>query len=110
MPRGFFGRRKGRAPRAGRIELRVGDPAFDRWAVIADYEDLTTAMAFCQQLREAGYAAEITSDWPLDQFGRGDIALRVHPEEDVSEAGYLISESLEPEHDPDEEFDDWLRD
>jgi len=43
-----------------------------------------------RQLREAGFAAEITSDWPLDDFGGGDIALRTHPEEDQFAARDLI--------------------
>ena len=30
-------------------------------------------------LEEAGIDAVITSDWPLDRFRRGDIALRVPP-------------------------------
>jgi hypothetical protein len=33
----------------------------------------------------------ITSDWPLDEFGRGDIALRVRPG-DWSEAEELLGE------------------
>ena len=32
----------------------------------------------------------LTVDWPLDRFGRGDIALRVQPE-DWSEAELLLS-------------------
>lgn len=85
---GLFGRRK--LPRTARIELKVGDAAFNEWPIVADFEQLDIAMAFCQQLREAGYAAEITSDWPLDQFGNGDIALRTHPEDDQFAARDLI--------------------
>ena len=44
-----------------------------------DFEDLETARAWRQHLAEAGIEAVITSDWPLDHFGRGDIALRVPP-------------------------------
>jgi hypothetical protein len=84
---GFFSRRM---PSRSKISLRVGDAAFDEWSIVGDFEQLETAKAFCQQLREAGYAAEITSDWPLDDFGGGDIALRVHPEEDQFAARDLI--------------------
>jgi hypothetical protein len=82
--------RKRSFPRTGKVTLHVGDAAYDDWNIVADFTDLTTAQAFCQQLRESGYAAEITSDWALDQFGNGDIALRVHPEENQFDARDLI--------------------
>ncbi len=85
---GLFGRRK--FPSSSKIELRVGDAAYDDWPIVAEFEEIETAKAFCQQLREAGYAAEITSDWPLDDFGAGDIALRTHPEEDQFAARDLV--------------------
>lgn len=85
---GLF-RRRG-FPSSGKIVLRVGEAAYDDWPIVADFEQLETAKAFCQQLREAGFAAEITSDWPLDDFGQGDIALRTHPEEDQFAARDLI--------------------
>ena len=66
----------GASERAG---LHVGDPRFDDWEVVHDFEDLETARAWRQHLAEAGIEAAITSDWPLDRFGRGDIALRVQP-------------------------------
>lgn len=91
---GLFRRR---LPRSGKIRLHVGDADFDDWPIVADYPELTTAMAFCQQLRDAGIAAEVTSDWPLDDFGQGDIALRVHPEEDQFAARDLVEFSLEDE-------------
>jgi hypothetical protein len=59
--------------------VHVGDPRFDGWEVVRDFEDLETARAFRQQVAEAGVDAVLTSDWPLDRFGRGDIALRVPP-------------------------------
>lgn len=77
-------------PPSGKIALRVGDAAYDDWPIVGDFEQVDVAKAFCQQLREAGYASEITSDWPLDDFGAGDIALRVHPEEDQWAARDLI--------------------
>jgi hypothetical protein len=59
----------------------VGDPRYDGWEVVRDYEDLPTARAFRQQLADAGVDAVLTADWPLDRFERGDIALRVPPGE-----------------------------
>ena len=58
-------------------ELHIGDARFDDWDVLRDFEDLESARAWRQHLEEAGFEAVITSDWPLDRFGRGDIALRV---------------------------------
>jgi hypothetical protein len=66
--------------RTPRPLVQVGDPRFDDWEVIADFEDLETAHAFRDRLREFGFAAELTADEPLDEFRRGDIALRVPPE------------------------------
>ena len=74
----------------GKVDLHVGDGAYDEWPIVGDFERVDIAMAFCQQLRESGFAAEITSDWPLDQWGGGDIALRTHPEEDQFAARELI--------------------
>jgi hypothetical protein len=66
-----------RAPREP--DLHVGDPRFDGWEVVRDFEDLATGQAWRRQLTEAGIEAVLTSDWPLDRFGRGDVALRVPP-------------------------------
>jgi hypothetical protein len=60
-------------------DLHVGDPRFDGWEVVRDFEDLATAQAFRGQVAERGIEAVLTADWPLDRFGRGDIALRVPP-------------------------------
>ena len=57
----------------------MGDPRFDSWEVVRDFEDAATGRAFRQQLADAGLDAVLTSDWPLDRFGHGDIALRVPP-------------------------------
>lgn len=84
----LFRRRK--FPSSGKITLRVGDAAYDDWPIVGEFEQIDVAMAFCQQLRESGFAAEITSDWALDEFGQGDIALRTHPEEDQFAARDLI--------------------
>jgi hypothetical protein len=76
----------------GLAELRVGDASYDDWEVVRDFEELETARAWCQQLTDAGMEAVLTSDYPLDEYGRGDIALRVPPGR-WSEANEL----LEPE-------------
>jgi hypothetical protein len=62
-----------------RPQLHVGAPEYDEWAVVEDYEDLETARAFRDRLRDLGLDAELTADHELDRFGRGDIALRVPP-------------------------------
>jgi hypothetical protein len=67
-------RRRAREPR-----IHVGDPRFDSWEVVRDFEDLESAQAWRQHLDEAGVECVLTSDWPLDRFGRGDVALRVPP-------------------------------
>ncbi len=61
----------------GLAELAIGDPAYDDWDVVRDFEDLATARAFRQALTERGVDSVLTSDWPLDRWGHGDIALRV---------------------------------
>lgn len=63
----------------GLAELQVGDPRFDSWEVVRDFPELETARAFRQRLDEQGLEAVLTADWPLDEYGRGDIALRVPP-------------------------------
>lgn len=63
----------------GVAELHVGDARFDDWEVVREFPELETARAFRQHLTEAGVEAEITADWPLDRFGRGDISLQVPP-------------------------------
>lgn len=62
-----------------RPDVHVDAPEFDDWALIEDYEDVETALAFRDHLRDLGLRAELTADRPLDRFGRGDIALRVPP-------------------------------
>jgi hypothetical protein len=72
MLRRFRGR--SREPR-----IHIGDPRFDSWEVVRDFEDLDSASAWRQHLEEAGVESVLTSDWALDRFGRGDVALRVPP-------------------------------
>ena len=48
--------------------------------VVRDFAELRTARAWHQALVDAGIEDVLTADWPLDRFGRGDIALRVPPD------------------------------
>lgn len=91
-------------PRTGKVKLHVGDAALDDWPIVGDYTDVNVAMAFCQQLRESGFAAEITSDWKLDDFGQGDIALRVHPDEDQFKARELVDFPDDEDYSEDDEL------
>ena len=75
--RDIFGTAAGPPRPDGLAELQVGDPRFDDWDVVKDFSDLEAARAWRQQLTDAGVEAVLTSDWPLDEWGRGDIALRV---------------------------------
>jgi hypothetical protein len=68
-----------------RSEIHVGSLEYDAWAVVEDYEDLETALAFRDRLRDLGMRAELTTDHPLDRYRRGDIALRV-PEDSYGDA------------------------
>lgn len=77
-------------PGPGATPIHVDDPRYDGWEVVRDFGDDKTARAWSQALREAGIEAALTADWPLDRFGRGDIALRVRPE-NWSEAELLLS-------------------
>lgn len=74
----------------GAAELHVGDPRFDHWEPVREFSRLETARAWSQHLSELGIEAVITSDWPLDRFGRGDISLQVPPGR-WSEAEELLS-------------------
>ena len=67
--------RPGRGP--GQTPVHVDEPFYDSWEVVRDFADVRTARAWHQALEEAGIDAVLTSDWPLDEWGRGDIALRV---------------------------------
>lgn len=75
----------------GADELLVGDPRYDDWEVVRDFGELETARAFRQSLTDRGVRAVLTADWALDEFGRGDIALRVPPGEAI-EAEDLLDE------------------
>jgi hypothetical protein len=90
--RELFGLGEGALHPDGLAELKVGDASYDDWEVVRDFEELETARAWRQQLTDAGLEAVLTSDYPLNEYGRGDIALRVPPGK-WSEANEL----LEPE-------------
>jgi hypothetical protein len=81
---------RGRRPGPGSTPVHVDDPGFDGWEVVRDFAEVRAARAWHQALADAGIEAALTADWPLDQFGRGDIALRVRPD-DWSEAEFLLS-------------------
>jgi hypothetical protein len=77
----------------GLDELHVGDASYDDWDVVRDFGELETARAWRQQLTDAGVEAVITSDYPPDEYGRADIALRVPPGK-WSEANELLDEPV----------------
>lgn len=89
--RGLFGVGEGSLHPDGLAELSVGDASYDDWEVVRDFEELETARAWRQQLTDAGVEAVLTSDHPLNEYGRGDIALRV-PAGKWSEANELLDE------------------
>ena len=74
---------------------RVSHRPFDHYSnVIAGrLWTLETGRAWRQQLTDAGMEAVLTSDHPLDGWGRGDIALRVPPGH-WSEANELLEPEL----------------
>lgn len=71
-------------------QVHVGDPRFDDWEPVRDFESLKMAQAWREHLAAAGFDAALTADWPLDRFGRGDIALRV-PAGQWSDAEAMLS-------------------
>ncbi len=87
-----LGASEGSSHRDGLAELRIGDAAYDDWDIVRDFGELDTARAFRQALTDQGVDAVLTSDWPLDEFGRGDISLRV-----PAGLGIEAEEMLDPE-------------
>ena len=71
-------------------EVHVADPRFDDWEPVRDFEDVEGARAWREHLVSEGFDAVLTADWPLDRFGRGDIALRV-PHGQWSDAETMLS-------------------
>lgn len=83
----------GGAPRPdGLDELQIGDAAYDDWDIVRDFGDLETGRAFRQSLTDQGVDAVLTADWPLDQWGRGDVSLRVPPGHGAQAEDLLDSE------------------
>lgn len=76
----------------GLDELHIGDAAYDGWDIVRDFAELETGRAFRQTLTDQGIDAVLTSDWPLDQWGRGDISLRVPPGDGTRVEDLLDSE------------------
>jgi hypothetical protein len=74
----------------GSGRIHIADPHFDDWEVVHEFEDLETGLAWRQVLHDHGMEAELTSDWELDRFKRGDIQLQVPPG-NWSEAEELVS-------------------
>jgi len=76
---GIFSRQPRRAGPASGDQPLVGDPRFDDWDVVREFEDLASAQAWRRHLGDVGIEAVITSDHELDRFGRGDLYLQVPP-------------------------------
>jgi hypothetical protein len=74
----------------GQDELHVGEANYDSWEIVRDFEDLEAARAWRQTLSEQGIDSVLTSDYELDEFGHGDISLRV-PRGEWSRAEELLS-------------------
>jgi hypothetical protein len=89
---GLLDRWRRRGPGPGSAPVRVGDAAYDEWPVVRDFEEVASARSWLQHLRELGFDAVLTSDWPLDRFGRADIALRVPPQNWAEAADVLEQE------------------
>jgi hypothetical protein len=95
--------RRAFGPGPGATPVHIADPRFERWEGVRDFGDVKTARAWHQALEEAGIEAVLTADWPIDRFGRGEIALCVQPD-DWSEAELLLS-NLDAELDSDLDSD-----
>ena len=72
----FFKRRAPKDP-----PVSIADPRLDGWETVTTFEDVATAVAWRNQLRELGVDAACVADHPPDRFGRGDIYLVVPPDQ-----------------------------
>jgi hypothetical protein len=86
--------RRSKRPGGG-DELHVGDPRFDDWEVVREFEDVESARAWRRHLEEAGIEAVVTSDHELDRFGRGAIYLQVLPEQWSDAEAFLSNLDLD---------------
>lgn len=77
---GLFFNRRGTSGSDRADQLFVGDPRFDDWETVREFDDLRTARAWLGTLVDAGIDAAITADHELDRFGRGDVYLQVPPD------------------------------
>jgi hypothetical protein len=84
-----------RSPKRSGDEIHVGDPRFDDWEVVREFEDVESARAWRRHLEEAGIKAVVTADHELDRFGQGDVYLQVPPDR-WSEAEAFLS-NLDPD-------------
>lgn len=87
---GFRDRLRGLRGPGPAAELQVGDPRFDDWEVVREFDEIEAARSWRQHLEEVGIEAVITSDHALDRFGRGQIYLQV-PRHRWSEAEEFLS-------------------
>lgn len=71
-------------------KVHVGDPRFDGWETVSNFEDEATSIAWRDQLRALGVDASCVADHSLDRFGRGDIYLVVPPEQ-WTQANEIVS-------------------
>jgi hypothetical protein len=72
----FFKSRAAKEP-----AVSIGDSRLEGWETVVAFEDEKTAIAWREQLRDAGVAAACAADQPLDRFGHGDIYLVVPPDQ-----------------------------
>jgi hypothetical protein len=70
-----------KAARAKDPAVSIGDPRLEAWETVSTFEELTTALAWRDRLREMDVDACCVADQPLDRFERGDIYLVVPPEQ-----------------------------
>ena len=61
--------------------MAIGDPRFDGWETVGNFEDQPNAVAWRDQLRALGVDAACVADHPLERSGNGDIYLVVPPEQ-----------------------------
>lgn len=61
--------------------MSIGDPRLESWETVHSFEEIKTALAWRDQLRDMGVDASCVADHPLDHLGHGDIYLVVPPEQ-----------------------------
>jgi hypothetical protein len=66
---------------ATKEKVLIGDPRFEDWETVSQFEDQATAVAWRDQLRALGVDANCIADHPLDRFGGGEIYLVVPPDQ-----------------------------